>query len=76
MKVPRIMLEKQLIQLRTLMNLVSRRFNKNIKMQRTLPRKDMMKLEVRPKDKRETFNKRPETQDNRPRAKLNHLRKG
>ena len=76
MKVPRIMLEKQLIQLRTLMNLVSKRLTKNIKMQRTLPRKDMKMLKARPKDKRETFNKRPETQYNRPQAKLNHLRKG
>ena len=37
--------------------------------------KDMRMFEARPKDKKETFNKRPETQDNRLRAKLHHLRK-
>jgi hypothetical protein len=75
MKMPRIMLEKQLIQSRTLMNLVSKRLNQNIKMSRTIPMKDMRMFEAKQKDKKETFNKRSETQNNRPRAKLNHLRK-
>lgn len=37
--------------------------------------KDMRMFEAKQKDKKETFNKRSETQNNRPRAKLNHLRK-